>query len=106
VKTARFAPEALIELREAAAWYKERDPEVARRFLSAARSLAHVVARRPLRFPALLAPATEPPVRRALVPGFPWALVFVEGEHAIHIIAVAHQRREPGYWLHRFRLAR
>jgi plasmid stabilization system protein ParE len=105
VKAARLDPEAEAELREAAAWYKERSPEVARRFLQSVRSITRVVARMPLRFPALHDPTLDPPVRRALVPGFPYAVVFVVAEDAIHVLAVAHQRRMPGYWLHRARQA-
>ena len=56
-----------------------------------------------LRFPELRDPALDPPVRRALVPGFPYALVFVVGEDAIEVLAVAHQHRMPGYWLYRLR---
>jgi len=101
--TARLGPEAEVELREAAAWYKERSPEVARRFLSEVRALAKLVAKMPLRFPVLVDPHLEPPVRRALVPGFPYALVFVIAADTVHILAVAHQHRMPGYWLYRLR---
>jgi plasmid stabilization system protein ParE len=102
-KAARLAPEAEIELREAAAWYKERSPEVARRFLREARELVRAVGRMPLRFPALVDPDLDPPVRRALFSGFPYALVFVVAENAIQVLAVAHQHRMPGYWLYRLR---
>jgi plasmid stabilization system protein ParE len=101
VRTARLAPEAEVELREAAAWYKERSPEAARRFLREVRELARVMARMPLRFPVLLDPALDPPVRRALVPGFPYALVFVVAEDEVRVLAIAHQHRMPGYWLYR-----
>jgi plasmid stabilization system protein ParE len=94
----RIGPEAEAELRDAAAWYKERSPEVARRFLREVRTLTKVVARMPLRFPVLVGLDIEPAVRRALVPGFPYALVFVVKDGAIHVIAVAHQQRLPGYW--------
>jgi plasmid stabilization system protein ParE len=115
VKSARLAPEAEAELREAAAWYRESAPDVARRFLAEVRMLARAIARKPLRFPVLVDPAVDPPVtmgggppnppaqpvRRALMPGFPYALVFVVGEDVVHVLAVAHQHRAPGYWLYR-----
>jgi hypothetical protein len=47
------------ELRAAATWYKERSPEVARRFLGEARTLAGAIARKPLRFPVLGLLTTE-----------------------------------------------
>jgi hypothetical protein len=48
-------------------------------------------------------PFTEPSlralgVRRLLVDRFPYALVFVESETEIRVLAVAHTRRRPGYW--------
>ncbi|WP_437875440.1 type II toxin-antitoxin system RelE/ParE family toxin [Sorangium sp. So ce513] len=103
MKTTRLTPESEAELREAAAWYKERSPDVARRFLAEVRSLARDVARSPHRFPVLVQPDLDPPVRRALVPGFPYALVFLVTEDAVHVLAVAHQHRAPGYWLRRIR---
>ncbi|EYF04262.1 type II toxin-antitoxin system RelE/ParE family toxin [Chondromyces apiculatus] len=103
MRTARLSPEAAAELHEAAAWYKERAPEVARRFLAEVRTLARKVARMPSRFPILRNPEMDPPVRRALVAGFPDALIFVDTGEVIHVVAVAHQHRAPGYWLQRVR---
>ncbi|HRI65248.1 MAG TPA: type II toxin-antitoxin system RelE/ParE family toxin [Polyangium sp.] len=103
MKAARLDPEALTELREAAGWYKERSPKVARRFVENVRELARKIARRPLQFPQLSDPPIEPPVRRALVPGFPYALVFVVNGSSVHVVAVVHQHRLPGYWLYRIR---
>jgi plasmid stabilization system protein ParE len=98
---AKLDPEAEAELREAAAWYKERSPDVARRFVREVRAFARTIARMPLRFPVLLEPATSTPVRRALVSGFPYALVFVVLTDVVLVLAVAHQHRKPGYWLDR-----
>lgn len=103
MKAARLDPEALKELREATAWYKERSPDVARRFVETIRELTRTIARRPLQFPQLSDPKLEPSVRRALVPGFPYALVFVVVGASVQIVAVAHQHRVPGYWLYRIR---
>jgi plasmid stabilization system protein ParE len=37
-------------------------------------------------------------LRRAMVRGFPYQVVFGELSGQLWIIAVAHLRREPGYW--------
>lgn len=103
MRTARLAPEAEAELRAAAAWYKERSPEVARRFLAEVRALSRAVARMPFRFAALVDPERDPPARRALVPGFPYAIIFVVTEQTVYVLAIAHQHRAPGYWIHRVR---
>lgn len=40
-------------------------------------------------------------VRRCLLPRFPYKLLYaIEPDHIL-IIAVAHQHRQPDYWLHR-----
>jgi hypothetical protein len=56
---------------------------------------------RPLSFPRLRGVPDDLPIRRALVHRFPFALVFIEIPNALRIIAVAHVRRQPGYWLER-----
>lgn len=101
MKAARFEPEAQVELRAAAVWYKERSPDVARRFLAEARALVRVVAQKPLRFPVLVTRDPHPEVRRALLSGFPYALVFVVHDDRVCVVAVAHQHQAPGYWLYR-----
>ena len=37
-------------------------------------------------------------LRRALFPRFPFSLIYAEESDAILIVAVAHQKRRPGYW--------
>lgn len=104
MNTTRLDPEALAELREASCWYKERSPAVAKRFIDNVRKMVRTIARAPLQFPVILDPKLEIPVRRALVPGFPYAIVFIVGKTSIvHVIAIAHQHRRTGYWLHRLR---
>lgn len=43
----------------------------------------------------------DPPIRRALFPRFPYAMIFLITDDVIHVLAVAHQYRAPGYWLYR-----
>jgi toxin ParE1/3/4 len=40
-------------------------------------------------------------LRRALLSRFPYGVVFVELEDHIRVVAIAHAKRKPGYWLHR-----
>ena len=40
-------------------------------------------------------------VRRKLVARFPYAIVFVEGEAFVRVLAVMHGHRLPGYWRRR-----
>lgn len=41
------------------------------------------------------------PVRRVLITRFPYAIVFVEVDGEIRVIAVMHGRQRPGYWMRR-----
>lgn len=56
---------------------------------------------RHLSFPRLAHPTADLQIRRALLPRFPYALVFVELEHDIRVLAVSHLKRRPDYWLNR-----
>lgn len=40
-------------------------------------------------------------LRRALVPGFPYWLVFLVLDQRLLIVALAHQSREPTFWVSR-----
>lgn len=40
-------------------------------------------------------------IRRALLPRFPYAVVFMDLGAEIRVLAAAHARRRPGYWLNR-----
>jgi plasmid stabilization system protein ParE len=40
----------------------------------------------------------ELPVRRSAVTRFPYHVVYLEVGNQIRILAIAHDRREPGYW--------
>jgi hypothetical protein len=43
------------------------------------------------------------PVRRRAVPRFPYYVVYLEMATHIHILAIAHDRRKPGYWKDRLK---
>ncbi|MCG8417971.1 MAG: type II toxin-antitoxin system RelE/ParE family toxin [Proteobacteria bacterium] len=52
------------------------------------------------RFPKS-APCIRGPIRRAVLTKFPYNLLYsIEGDY-IHILAIAHQRRDPMYWVDR-----
>ena len=101
MKRAGLGREASAELAEAAAWYDEQRQGLGSAFLDAVEEVLSAVAERPASFPQLERPS-EPLVRRALVQRFPYALVFVElGGGESRVIAVAHAKRDPRYWIQR-----
>lgn len=90
----RLHPAARAELHEAAEWYALRAGQrVASDFVSAydeARS-------RIVEYPQLGTPGAAE-TRKLRFRGFPYSLVYRLAKDHIVIVAIAHQRRRPGYW--------
>jgi plasmid stabilization system protein ParE len=91
-----FHPEAEAELRKAMDFYEEVRPtlgeELALEVLSAIRSiLSH-----PKAWPVL-----EADIRRCLVHRFPYGILYSVEPDRIHVLAVMHLHRRPGYWKQR-----
>lgn len=97
----RFAPEALSELTEAAGWYGSRQAGLGRDLLEEVECLLPLIERFPSSFARLQSITSDLTIRRALLPRFPYALVFMELRDHVRILAVAHVKREPRYWLTR-----
>ncbi len=92
-RTVVFDWEARDELHRAHDWYRARNQEAAEKFLSALDDAVELVVEAPERWMEL-----EPGIRRVLLRGFPYALVYaVQTEHVV-VLAVMHGRRRPGYW--------
>ena len=103
MKPIRLAPEAARELDEAADWYESRQSGLAARFLAEFDDLLPRIRRYPSSFPRLLDVSSDLEIRRALMSRFPYGLIFLELEKDIRVIAVVHDKRRPGYWIHRLR---
>ncbi len=56
---------------------------------------------RPGSFPRLRDLPPDLAVRRALLSRFPYAVLFLELAVDVRIIAIAHLKRDPEYWLNR-----
>jgi plasmid stabilization system protein ParE len=86
-------PAAEAEAREAFLWYFERSPLAADAFrtevFDAIDSLsAH----------ATLWPEDENGFRRHVLRHFPYTVFYEVVEQTVNVMAIAHQRRRPGYW--------
>jgi len=101
VKPLNLSPEAVAELVEAALWYETRQSGLASRFLQEIDQARQAIQSRPLSFPRLANIASDLEIRRALLPRFPYVLVFLELPAEIRVLAVAHAKRRPDYWLNR-----
>ena len=92
----RLHPEARAELREARKWYYERSPLSATAFAHAVDHAVERIREAPTRYPL-----TEHGARKFVLQRFPFNVFYRPGPTEIEIIAVAHQKRRPGYWSNR-----
>jgi plasmid stabilization system protein ParE len=89
----RLHPDARAEVLDAAAYYRERGRALAERFLANLdRAMDRVLASPRSHRTHLFG------TRRCLVARFPYLVVYRIREDEIHVIAIAHVSRKPGYW--------
>lgn len=94
-------PRAQAEIREAADWYDERRPGLGDEFLALVESTLELIERYPRRYGTVPdAPPTRE-VRRRILQRFPYSVVYEMRGEDVFVLAVAHARRQSGYWLDR-----
>ena len=81
---------------EAARFYEARSEGLGFEFLDGVQSLIDLVRSHPK-----IGQSVGDGIRRAVLRRFPFSLIYSEEAPEIVIIAVAHQKRRPGYWRHR-----
>ena len=91
--TVRFHPAARDEIRNAHAWYEERSPLAALGFAQDVDRAIQQIAEAPTRHPE-----AAHDTRRVVLSRFPFTLFYRAIELDVVVIAVAHQKRRPGYW--------
>jgi plasmid stabilization system protein ParE len=100
VKPVLLTREAQLELRAAAHWYSEQENGLGEDFVAEVDRTLELVAEGAQRYPVW---RPDRPYRRALVRRFPYVLFFTNEADSVRVLAVAHQKRKPGYWLRRVR---
>jgi plasmid stabilization system protein ParE len=99
----RFDDEADAEYRFAGRWYEGRREHLGTEFFDAVDATIDQIVAMPragARVPRLPANLT---VRRRAVTRFPYHVVYLEMTSHIRILAIAHDRRKPGYWKDRLK---
>jgi plasmid stabilization system protein ParE len=89
----RFFLEASEEIEDAANWYGRRSPAAQISFL---RDVDHAIAAivdAPQRWTSYI-----DGTRRYIFRKFPYSMVYFVDEGTVLIVAVAHEKRRPGYW--------
>jgi plasmid stabilization system protein ParE len=95
--------EAVAELMAAGDWYQAHARVgVAARFGEAIEKVFEEISETPDTF-SLLETWRDVAVRRAIVRGFPYQIVYGRLRETIRVFAVAHLHRKPGYWRERLR---
>ena len=96
MKPYRFHPEADAEFTEALRYYAGLSPELGARFYDEVEAAIADACAHPRHFRMI-----DPPLRRRLLAGFPYALLYIDEPDRVWISAVAPLKRDPGYWRHR-----
>ncbi len=91
-----FHPEAEDEFAEAAQFYKQRGHTLGQRFARELWSTIDRVVATPERWRVI-----EGDVRKCVVRVFPYGVLYTIEADFILIVAIAHGKRQPGYWRHR-----
>jgi plasmid stabilization system protein ParE len=87
-----FHAAAAREVEDAQAWYEERSLFAASAFLRELSIATNRIRAAPMRYAA-----AEHDTRRILLDHFPFTLYYRVRADVITIVAVAHQKRRPGY---------
>lgn len=93
-----FDPEALLEARNAAAFYEDSQPGLGKAFLASVEAATEEIVRHPLMWRRI-----KGRLRRYLVQQFPYGLIYAVQGDTIYVAAVMHLKRKPGYWVARTR---
>lgn len=98
----RIGEEAEAELAEAARWYESHRAGLGMAFLDAVDNAVARIAEMPSMGSPLPGSADETLRRRAVL-RFPYHVIYLELPDRLQVLAVAHDRRRPGYWVGRHR---
>ena len=91
-----FSPEAQQEFEETEHYYNLQVPQLGNQFRKEVRAALPRIRTWPLS-----CPTEQGEIRRLTLSRFPYKLLYsVESDH-IYVIALAHQHREPNYWVER-----
>lgn len=97
MKPYRLASGVEEEIRSAARWYEDRREGLGEALVLEVREAVRALREAPQRHSPLGA-AGSFHFRQARVPRFPYRVVFLETDSELLIVALAHERRRPGYW--------
>jgi plasmid stabilization system protein ParE len=95
-KPYRFDPRAWQEIEAGDDWYLQRSADASVGFIAAISDALDCISRAPERWPKYLYGT-----RRFVLRRFPFSIVYLDDRDQLSIVAVAHNKRRPGYWKNR-----
>ncbi len=98
-----FEAEAEVEYRQAGAWYERRHEGLGLAFFDDIDATIRQILDAPRSGVAVPGLPPDLPVRRLAARRFPYHVIYLETAAELRILAVAHDRRQPGYWQARLR---
>ena len=88
-----FHPEAELELTEAALYYELEVPGLGERLGAEVRRATDLLLEQPE-----LGHRIDPDLRQLVLRRFPFTLIYSASPGVLYVVAVAHDKRRPGYW--------
>lgn len=82
-----------MELFEAADWYGARSGELSAQFTQTVEGAIAEIQRSPYEFPSVYGRA-----RRAVLPRFPYSIIYTVSDDEIVVVSCFHTRRHPRHW--------
>jgi plasmid stabilization system protein ParE len=98
----RIGEEAEAEMAEAARWYDTHRTGLGLEFVNAVGTAVAGISESP-RMGSLVPGVSDQAIRRKPLRRFPYHIVYMELSDRVQILAIAHDRRRPGYWVGRLR---
>lgn len=97
----RYHPEARRELDEAIDWYEQAAPGLGTDFFDEVEVAVREACEHPTRWPLFPTVDSALEVHRRSLRRFPYSLAWLIEPDQVVVLAVAHARRRPGYWVDR-----
>ena len=91
----KFSPLAAKEVEEAIGWYRDKNPFAAGQFRAIVFDSIEIISHSPLSWGNV----SETSIRKFVIPRYPYSLYFEVLGNIVYVLAVAHNRRTPRYWL-------
>lgn len=98
---ARLLPPARAEAKAAAHWYESEQQGLGDDFVEALDAALEIIENDPYRFARLETIRTTREIHRIPLARFPFYVIYEIKANEVVVLAVAHAKRGPGYWLNR-----